>query len=80
MKAHGRGYATAADTAPLPDGRDRRGRLRWPAASAALPAIRKNSPPNVPEWTRALGDGVAVRPYGKPSKHEAHVIAVMCNG
>ena len=28
----------------------------------------------MPEWTRVLGDGVAVRPYGKPSKHEAHVI------
>jgi sulfane dehydrogenase subunit SoxC len=34
----------------------------------------KNLPPNVPDWTRQLGDGVAVRPYGKPSKHEAHVI------
>lgn len=33
-----------------------------------------NQPPNVPDWTRSLGDGVAVRPYGKPSKHEAHVI------
>ena len=28
----------------------------------------------MPEWTRVLGDGVATRPYGKPSKHEAHVI------
>ena len=50
------------------------------AAGAALtgtPALAgnpKNLPPNVPEWTRVLGDGVAVRPYGKPSKHEAHVI------
>ncbi len=33
-----------------------------------------NQPPNVPDWTRSLGDGVAVRAYGKPSKHEAHVI------
>jgi sulfane dehydrogenase subunit SoxC len=33
-----------------------------------------NEPPNVPEWTRGLGDGVAVRAYGKPSKHEAHVV------
>lgn len=33
-----------------------------------------NQPPNVADWTRSLGDGVAVRPYGKPSKHEAHVI------
>jgi sulfane dehydrogenase subunit SoxC len=34
----------------------------------------KNLPPNVPNWTQALGDGVATRPYGRPSKHEAHVI------
>jgi sulfane dehydrogenase subunit SoxC len=34
----------------------------------------KNLPPNVPEWTRTLGDGVAVRAYGKPSKYEAQVI------
>ena len=33
-----------------------------------------NQPPNVPDWARTLGDGVAVRPYGKPSKYEAHVI------
>lgn len=33
-----------------------------------------NQPPNIPDWTRSLGDGVAVRAYGKPSKHEAHVI------
>lgn len=33
-----------------------------------------NQPPNVPEWSRSLGDGVAVRAYGKPSRHEAHVI------
>jgi sulfane dehydrogenase subunit SoxC len=39
--------------------------------SAGNPA---NLPPNVPEWSRVLGDGVAVRAYGKPSKHEAHVI------
>ncbi|UFZ03724.1 sulfite dehydrogenase [Bradyrhizobium ontarionense] len=33
-----------------------------------------NQPPNVPEWTRTLGEGVAVRPYGKPSKFEKDVI------
>src|SRR6188474_1711125 len=47
------------------------------AAVTSAPALAgnpKNLPPNVPEWTRVLGDGVAVRPYGKPSKHEAHVI------
>jgi len=41
------------------------------AGGAGDPA---HQPPNVPEWTRLLGDGVAVRAYGKPSKHEAHVI------
>jgi len=40
-------------------------------ASASDP---KNLPPNVPSWTRTLGDGVAVRPYGQPSKFEKHVI------
>ncbi len=44
------------------------------ASRPALAANPKNLPPNVPEWTRTLGDGVAVRAYGKPSKHEAHVI------
>src|SRR6476659_2313190 len=44
------------------------------AGGAALAGNSKNVPPNVPEWTRALGDGVAVRPYGKPSRHESHVI------
>src|ERR1700752_2089135 len=44
------------------------------AGGSALAGNPKNLPPNVPDWTRALGDGVAVRPYGQPSKHEAHVI------
>ncbi len=40
-------------------------------ARAGNPA---NQPPNVPEWSRVLGDGVAVRPYGKPSKFEKDVV------
>jgi sulfane dehydrogenase subunit SoxC len=40
------------------------------AATAPNPA---NLPPNVADWTRMLGEGVAVRTYGKPAKHEAHV-------
>ncbi|WP_315795667.1 sulfite dehydrogenase [Bradyrhizobium sp. SZCCHNRI3043] len=40
-------------------------------AGAGNPA---NQPPNVPEWTRTLGEGVAVRPYGKPSKFEKDVV------
>ncbi|MTW16591.1 sulfite dehydrogenase [Rhodoplanes serenus] len=41
------------------------------AAEGGNPA---NLPPNVADWSKVLGDGVAVRPYGKPSKHEAHVV------
>ena len=33
-----------------------------------------NSPPNLPEWTTFLGDGVDVAPYGSPSEFESHVI------
>ncbi|TPQ39089.1 sulfite dehydrogenase [Bradyrhizobium guangdongense] len=33
-----------------------------------------NQPPNVPEWTKSLGEGVVVRPYGKPSKFEKDVV------
>ena len=65
------------------DGTSRRALLRGSLAAGAAafgggavagegnPA---NQPPNVPDWSRYLGDGVAVRAYGKPSKHEAHVI------
>jgi sulfane dehydrogenase subunit SoxC len=41
------------------------------AAAAENP---QNQPPNVADWSRYNGDGVAVRAYGKPSKHEGHVI------
>lgn len=34
----------------------------------------KNLPPNVAEHTKVLGEGVAARPYGKPSKFEANVV------
>ncbi len=33
-----------------------------------------NLPPNIPDWSRYLGDGVDARPYGMPSEHEAHVV------
>lgn len=45
--------------------------LAKPAAAAGNPA---NQPPNVPDWSKSLGEGVAVRPYGKPSKFEKDVI------
>jgi len=38
-------------------------------ASGPDPAITE-----VQDWARSLGDGVAVRPYGKPSTFEKHVI------
>lgn len=41
------------------------------AAEGGNPA---NQAPNVADWSRMLGEGVDARPYGKPSKHEAHVI------
>ena len=34
----------------------------------------KNLPPNIPSWSKVLGDGVAAHPYGKPSKFEQHVV------
>lgn len=33
-----------------------------------------NLPPNVPDWSRYLGAGVADAPYGSPSPFEAHVV------
>ena len=33
-----------------------------------------NLPPNIPEWTEGLGDGVDANPYGSPSEFESHVI------
>jgi sulfane dehydrogenase subunit SoxC len=44
------------------------------AGAARAASHPENLPPNVPQWSKVLGDGVAVRAYGKPSKHEAHVI------
>ncbi len=38
------------------------------------PSKAKNLPPNVPDWSKVLGDGVAAHPYGKPSKFEKTVV------
>ena len=43
-------------------------------ALAPLKSNPKNLPPNVPDWSKVLGDGVAAHPYGKPSKFEKHVV------
>ena len=39
-----------------------------------IKANPRNQPPNVPRWSKVLGDGVAAKPYGTPSKFEAHVV------
>ena len=44
------------------------------ADGSELAANPNNLPPNVPPWTRSLGDGVAARPYGQPSTFEKHVV------
>ncbi|MGQ7791575.1 sulfite dehydrogenase [Faunimonas sp. B44] len=44
---------------------------------AGRPAAAAESDPAItelPDWSRYLGDGVAVRPYGQPSQFEAHVV------
>jgi sulfane dehydrogenase subunit SoxC len=43
-------------------------------AGRALAGNPDNLPPNVPPWTRTLGDGVGVRAYGQPSKFEKQVV------
>ena len=40
----------------------------------AKEANKNNLPPNVPEWTPPLGDGVDVNPYGMPSEFESNVV------
>jgi sulfane dehydrogenase subunit SoxC len=51
------------------------GALAAGAASAGAPQGNPaNLPPNVADWTRTLGEGVAVRGYGKPSEFEKGII------
>ena len=58
-------------------------RRRFLAGAAGLAAATagtaraenpKNLPPHVAEWSRVHGDGVGVRAYGNPSKHEKDVV------
>ncbi len=44
------------------------------AQATSLIGNAANQPPNVADWTRSLGEGVAVRAYGRPSPHESGVI------
>jgi len=50
------------------------GALAAGAANAMPPGNPANQPPNVADWTRSLGEGVAVRAYGKPSSFESGVV------
>jgi sulfane dehydrogenase subunit SoxC len=50
------------------------GSLYAQTAKRPIVANPKNQPPNVPDWSKVLGEGVASRPYGKPSRYEAHVV------
>ncbi len=43
-------------------------------AEPVLKSNPRNLPPNVPRWSKVLGDGVAAHPYGTPSKFEKHVV------
>jgi sulfane dehydrogenase subunit SoxC len=44
------------------------------SVAGAARADSKNLPPNIADWSKTLGDGVAVRPYGHPSRFEKDVI------
>ncbi|MFT4927247.1 MAG: sulfane dehydrogenase subunit SoxC [Phenylobacterium sp.] len=37
-------------------------------------AASQNLPPEVPQWTRQLGDGVLTNPYGQPSQFERETV------
>ncbi len=39
-----------------------------PKSLLSQEANTENLPPNLPEWTQYLGDGVDVNPYGMPSE------------
>ncbi|NDP42001.1 MAG: sulfite dehydrogenase, partial [Aromatoleum sp.] len=42
-------------------------------ARAVAQDLGANLPPNVPEWSRALGAPILANPYGMPSKYEANI-------
>lgn len=67
-----RGFLAAGAAGALAVGGASRGLASDVQKTAA--ADPKNLPPNVPDWSKYLGDGVADHPYGKPSKYEAHVV------
>ena len=44
------------------------------AATGAQAAGPEKAITELPDWSRYLGEGVAAKPYGKPSRFEAHVV------
>ena len=44
------------------------------AAGAQGAGNPENQPPNVPDWSKSLGEGVDARPYGKPSEFETEAV------
>jgi sulfane dehydrogenase subunit SoxC len=61
--------------------------MGWGAAQAlaqtapSAPAAASGGlPPELPEWTRSLGDPTAGKPYGIPSKYEATVVRKLYPG
>jgi sulfane dehydrogenase subunit SoxC len=43
--------------------------LTGPALAEPAKSNPASLPPNVADWTRMLGEGVAARPYGKRAKY-----------
>ena len=50
------------------------GTLGVSKSASSAEVNQENLPPNLPEWTTYLGDGVDVNPYGVPSEFESHVV------
>ncbi len=50
------------------------GTLGISKSASSTEVNKENLPPNLPEWTTYLGDGVDVNPYGIPSEYESHVV------
>ncbi len=44
------------------------------AAGSQAAGNSENLPPNVPDWSKSLGDGVDARPYGVPSEFEKEAV------
>ena len=44
------------------------------------PGNPANLPPNVADWSKVIGDGVAVRAYGKPSSMKHRLSGAMSPG